>query len=73
MMVYVRLTLMTEVIRKLFDIMPFLFGVGFIAPLTAQLMIYWGVGGAFGLTPIVTGLLLGGAWGLYANIKGRWI
>lgn len=45
MMVYVRLTLMTEVIRKLFDIMPFLFGIGFIAPLTAQLMIYWGVGG----------------------------
>ncbi len=42
---------MTEAIRKLFTIMPFLFGIGFIAPLTAQLMAYWGIPGPFGHEP----------------------
>lgn len=64
---------MTEAIRKLFAVMPFLFGIGFIAPLTAQLMAYWDVGAPFGMSRIVFGLLFGGAWGLYANIKGRWL
>jgi len=64
---------MTEAIRKLFAVMPFLFGIGFIAPLTAQLMIVWGIPGPLGLSPIAVGLLFGGAWGLYANIKGRWL
>lgn len=64
---------MTAAIRKLFAVMPFLFGIGFIAPLTAQLMKLWGISGPFGLSPIVFGLALGGVWGLYANIKGRWL
>jgi hypothetical protein len=63
---------MTAAIRKLFSVMPFLFGIGFIAPLTAQLMVAAGVAGPFGLTPIVVGLAFGAAWGLYAQITGRW-
>jgi hypothetical protein len=53
--------------------MPFLFGIGFIAPLTAQLMMLWDIPGPLGLSPIAFGLVFGGAWGLYANIKGRWL
>ncbi|WEK47693.1 MAG: hypothetical protein P0Y56_05210 [Candidatus Andeanibacterium colombiense] len=64
---------MTEAIRKLFAVMPFLFGIGFIAPLTAQLMRLSGIPRPFGLSPIAFGLAFGGAWGLYANIKGRWL
>ena len=64
---------MTEAIRKLFAVMPFLFGIGFIAPLTAQLMLLWGIPGPLGISPLVCGLAFGGAWGLYANIKGRWL
>jgi hypothetical protein len=64
---------MTEAIRKLFAVMPFLFGIGFIAPLTAQIMIAAGIEGPFGLSPIAIGLAFGGAWGLYAQLKGRWI
>jgi hypothetical protein len=64
---------MTEAIRKLFAVMPFLFGIGFIAPLTAQIMIAAGIEGPFGLSPIAFGLAFGGAWGLYAQFKGRWI
>lgn len=71
--VYAKLTAMEVVIRKLFAVMPLLFGIGFIAPLTAQLMAYWGIEGPLGMSRIGCGLLLGGAWGLYANIKGRWI
>jgi hypothetical protein len=61
------------VIRKLLYWMPFLFGIGFIAPLTAQSMAYWQIDAPLGLSRIAFGLLFGGAWGLYANIKGRWI
>ncbi|OJU98888.1 MAG: hypothetical protein BGO06_20390 [Shinella sp. 65-6] len=64
---------MTEAIRKLFAIMPFLFGIGFIAPLTAQLMALADIAGPFGMSRIGFGLIFGGAWGLYANIKGRWL
>ena len=61
------------IVRKLLSWMPFLFGIGFIAPLTAQTMVYWDIAPPFGLSPIAFGLIFGGAWGLYANIKGRWI
>jgi len=61
------------IIRKLLQWMPFLFGIGFIAPLTAQSMDYWEIAAPFGLSTLVFGLILGGAWGLYANIKGRWV
>jgi hypothetical protein len=37
-------------LRKLFSIMPFLFGIGFIAPLIAQTMTYWGLQGPLGLS-----------------------
>lgn len=61
------------VIRKLLLWMPLLFGIGFIAPLTAQTMVYWDIEGPLGLSPLVFGLIFGSAWGLYAQIKGRWI
>jgi hypothetical protein len=64
---------MTQVIAKLFAVMPLLFGIGFIAPLTAQLMALWGIEGPLGMSRIGFGLLPGGAWGLYATIKGRWL
>ena len=56
------------VISKLLYWMPFLFGIGFIAPLTAQSMAYWQIDAPLGLSRIAFGLLFGGAWGLYANI-----
>jgi hypothetical protein len=53
--------------------MPFLFGIGFIAPLVAQSMAVWGWEAPSGMSPIMLGLLIGGSWGLYATIRGRWI
>jgi hypothetical protein len=51
--------------------MPFLFGIGFIAPLIAQLLEYWQVAAPWGMSPIVFGLLIGAPWGLYATLRGR--
>jgi len=64
---------METVIKKFFAIMPFLFGIGFIAPLVAQLMAVWDIPAPFGTSRIAFGLLLGGTWGLIANIRGRWL
>ena len=64
---------MSGALRQLFAIMPFLFGIGFIAPLIAQLLIAFQITDVAGISPLVVGLVIGAAWGLYANKKGRWI
>lgn len=64
---------MQVALKKLFLVMPFLFGIGFIAPLIAQTMAYWDWQAPWGLSRIALGLLIGGSWGLYATIRGRWI
>jgi hypothetical protein len=64
---------MVEALRKLIQYLPLLFGIGFIAPLTAQLMVSFGIEAPLGLTPLAVGLAFGGAWGLYAQMRGRWI
>jgi hypothetical protein len=65
--------LMQQALKGIFFIMPFLFGIGFIAPVTAELIVLAGIEAPLGLTPLVAGLLFGGAWGLYATIKGSWL
>lgn len=64
---------MQGAIKNLFVIMPFLFGIGFIAPLIDQTMQLWGWSAPWGLTTLILGLIVGGTWGLYATIRGRWI
>lgn len=65
--------MMELAVKKLFYVMPFLFGVGFIAPLIAQTMAYWDIAAPFGMSRIVFGLLIGAPWGVYAVLRGRWI
>jgi hypothetical protein len=60
-------------LKKLFYIMPFLFGIGFIAPLIAQTMAYWDIAAPFGMSRIAFGLMIGAPWGLYAVLRGRWL
>lgn len=64
---------MEAAIKKLFEIMPFLFGIGFIAPLIAQVMIAADVAAPLDMSPLALGLAIGGIWGLIANIRGRWL
>ena len=62
-----------QALKGLFFIMPFLFGIGFIAPLIAALLPVAGITPPFALSPVGFGLLTGGAWGLYATVKGSWL
>lgn len=60
-------------IKKILYWMPLLFGLGFIAPLIAQTMAYWNIDAPWGMSRIGFGLAIGVPWGLYANIRGRWL
>ncbi len=53
--------------------MPLLFGVGFIAPLIAQLLGRVLPGAAQAQWPLLVGLAIGGSWGALANLRGRWL
>ncbi len=72
-MVYAILTLMESALKKVFAVMPLLFGVGFIAPLIAQTMAAWHWDPPFALSRVAFGLTIGALWGLYATIRGRWV
>lgn len=60
-------------LKKLMAIMPFLFGIGFIAPLIAQIMERANLAAPYDASPLAVGLAIGGIWGLIANIRGRWL
>ena len=64
---------MAAVLRQVLAWMPFFFGIGFIAPLVAQLMALWHLPAPSGLSRIAFGLTVGGLWGLVANLRGRWL
>ena len=63
---------MLTAIKTIFHFGPLIFGIGFIAPLTAQILerLAWHL--PFGLTPLIAGLTFGAAWGGYAQLRGRW-
>ena len=63
----------TKLIELIFKYGALIFGVGFMAPLFAELIARAGVALPFGLTPIAGGLILGGGLGLIAQIRGSWI
>jgi hypothetical protein len=64
---------MQSAVKQLFYWMPFLFGIGFIAPLIAQSLAYWQIPAPWGMSEIGFGLLIGVPWGLYATLRGRWV
>lgn len=64
---------MISVIKAIFYLGPLLFGLGFLAPLAAQIIQAMGWTPPFGLTPLLTGLIIGGTLGLIAQIRGTWV
>ncbi|MCF8706507.1 hypothetical protein [Rhizorhapis sp. SPR117] len=64
---------MAQALKIVFFIMPFLFGIGFIAPVTIAIIGLMGASVPFNLPPTAFGLLFGGIWGAYATWKGRWL
>ena len=64
---------MITVIKTIFYFGPLIFGLGFIAPLSAQIIAAAGWTLPFGLTPLIAGLMIGGGLGLIAQIRGTWV
>lgn len=49
------------------------FGIGFLGPLIAQILIAVGQPRPFGVSALVAGLVIGTAFGARAQWRGRWI
>lgn len=64
---------MTAILKRVFYFGPLIFAIGFLAPLIAQTLTRLGLEPPLGMTPIATGLLVAGALGLAAQIRGRWL
>jgi hypothetical protein len=64
---------MEKAIRTIFFFGPLIFGFGFIAPLCAQIIAKSGWIAPLGLTALQAGLIIGGALGLIAQVRGRWV
>ncbi len=64
---------MKNILGTLSNYGPLLFAFGFMAPLIATILERTGTPLPFDLTPLIAGLILGGLYGLYAQIRGTWL
>jgi len=53
--------------------MPLFFGFGFLVPVIMQGMDAMGWHAPLGLSTLVFALIVGGGWGVLAQIRRRWI
>ena len=66
-------SLLGRLLMLLLQGMPLLFGLGFLAPLIAQLLERALPAAAHAQWPVLVGLAIGGSWGALANLRGRWL
>ncbi len=64
---------MASILALIAKFLPLIFAVGFVIPVLAQLILAIGWTAPFGLGPLHFAALTGGGWGVFAQIKGRWI
>ncbi|MEL7547045.1 MAG: hypothetical protein AAGJ84_10370 [Pseudomonadota bacterium] len=64
---------MLTAIKTVFYFGPLLFAVGFLIPLIAQIILALGWTAPFGLSAWMFAGILGGAYGVFAQITGRWL
>ncbi|OAO03860.1 hypothetical protein [Parasphingorhabdus sp.] len=64
---------MEKALTLFLKFLPLIFAFGFVIPVIAQgtKALEWTP--PLGLTPLWFALIIGGAWGLFAQIKGRWL
>ncbi|MEO0700043.1 MAG: hypothetical protein AAFY81_10085, partial [Pseudomonadota bacterium] len=53
--------------------LPLIFAFAFLVPVTDQGMQAVGLNAPFGLSTLTFALILGGAWGMIAQMTGRWL
>ena len=64
---------MRRILSSLFTIGPLLFGLGFVAPVTAALLHSFGITLPYSLNTLYAGLAVGLIWGLIATKRGSWL
>ncbi len=64
---------MLTVVKRILYFGPLIFAFGFLAPLIMQTMARAGWAPPFALSPLVFALSLAGAFGLVAQLRGRWL
>lgn len=64
---------MEQVLKLVAAGLPLIFAFAFLVPVIEQGMQALGFSAPFGLSTLTFALIFGGAWGLFAQIKGRWI
>lgn len=61
------------IVKTILKFMPIIFGLAFLGPLFAQIMDKLGWVSPLGLSTLTLGLMIGGTWGLFAQLRGSWI
>ena len=64
---------MEQVLKLIVAGLPLIFAFAFLVPVIDQGMQPLDLAAPFGLTTLTFALIVGGAWGLFAQFKGRWI
>jgi hypothetical protein len=62
-----------DLMRKVFEWGPLLFGIGFLAPLIAQALDATSISAPLGLSSIQFGLAVAIPMGTIAKLRGRWV
>ena len=65
--------MLAKLLERLLGALPFFFGLGFLAPLSVQVMAEFGVDTIGGVDMWTVALIIFGAWGGVASWTGRWI
>lgn len=64
---------MLAIVKRILYFGPLIFAFGFITPLIIEVMARAGWTAPFSLSPLYFALLLAGALGLIAQLRGRWL
>lgn len=64
---------MERAIKLIAASLPLVFAFAFLVPVLDQGMKALEISGPLGLSTLTFALIIGGAWGLFAQVTGRWI
>ena len=64
---------MERVLKLIAASLPLIFAFAFLVPVINQGMQALSLAAPFGLSTLTFALIIGGAWGLFAHVTGRWI
>ena len=64
---------MERALRFIASSLPVIFAFAFLVPVIDQGMQALGMAAPLGLSTLAFALIIGGSWGMFAQIKGRWV